>query len=177
MPRLSLRTTLRTLNSQGALSLFVGAGISMSCGLPSWDELVRRVVNEVWKHDEDLAAELLRKPNGIASRYSKSHAGSSFNGIIKNCLYEDELVLSPAVQAIAGSGIRNICTLNFDDLLEEAFQAADIEVDVATPNEPFSKNWHGTKIFHPHGLLSRFHTEDAIGAASIVFSENHYHSI
>ncbi|CAN7378748.1 SIR2 family protein [Variovorax sp. LjRoot178] len=168
---------MRTLNRQGALSLFVGAGISMGCGLPSWDELVRRVISEVWARDKAMAAELLRKPNGIASRYSKRQAGGGFNEIVKSCLYQDDLVLSPTIEAIAGSGIKNICTLNFDDLLEEAFQIAGIEADVATPNEPLSLNQHGTKIFHPHGMLSRFHTADEIRSASIVFSEDDYHTI
>lgn len=177
MARRSLRKTLHTLNKQGALSLFVGAGISMGCGLPSWNELVRRVILEVWKHDSDLAAELLRKPNGIAARYSKRYAGEKFNRIVHNCLYQEDLLLSSSIQAIAESGIKNICTFNFDDLLEEAFQTVSIETDIATPNEPFSRNQHGIKLFHPHGLLSRFHNEDEIDAAKIVFSEDDYHAL
>ena len=177
MARRSLRATLHNLNNQGALALFVGAGISMGCGLPSWNELVRRVILEVWKHDSNLAAELLRKPNGIAARYSKKYAGENFNGIVHQCLYQDDLVLSSSIKAIPESGIKNICTFNFDDLLEEVFQFAGIEPDIATPNEPFSKNQHGVKLFHPHGLLSRFHNENEINEAKIVFSENDYHAL
>lgn len=177
MARRSLRGTLHGLNKRGELALFVGAGVSMGCGLPSWNELVRRVVTEVWKHDKKLAAELLNKPHGIAARYSKRYAGEKFNRIVQQCLYQDDLALSPCVQAIAESGIKNICTFNFDDLLEEAFQIAGLEPDVATPNEPFSLNQHGVKIFHPHGFLSRFHETAETDAAKIVFSEDDYHGL
>lgn len=149
----------------------------MGCGLPSWNELVRRVVTEVWKHDSKLAAELLEKPNGIAARYSKQYAREKFNRIVHKCLYQDDLTLSPCVEAIGESGIKNICTFNFDDLLEEAFQFTGIEPDVATPNEPFSLNQHGVKIFHPHGFLSRFHEDLEKDAAKIVFSEDDYHGL
>lgn len=177
MGRKSLRGTLHDLNKRGALALFVGAGVSMGCGLPSWNELVCRVVMEVWKHDKKLAAELLTKPNGIAARYSKRHAGDKFNSIVHRCLYQDDLVLSPCVQAIAESGIKNICTFNFDDLLEEAFQIAGVEPDIGTPNEPFSINQHGVKIFHPHGFLSRFHESNETDAARIIFSEDDYNGL
>ena len=159
------------------MALFVGAGISMGCGLPSWNELVRRVILEVWKHDTSLAAELLTKPNGIAARYSKKFAGAKFNSIVYRCLYQDDLLMSSSIRAIPDSGIKNICTFNFDDLLEESFQLSGIEADVGTPNEPFSQNRLGVKLFHPHGLLSRFHSEDEISGAKIVFSEDDYHAL
>lgn len=112
----------------------------MGCGLPSWNELVRRVVESVWRHDQALAAELLAKPNGLAARYSKRHAGARFNSVVHDCLYRDDLTLSSTVQAIATSGIGNVCTFNFDDLLEEAFQVAGLEPDIATPNEAFTSS-------------------------------------
>ncbi len=177
MTRRSLRATLKDLNSKRRLALFVGAGISMGCGLPSWNELVRRVVESVWRHDGALAAELLSRPNGIAARYSKREAGTRFNSIVHNCLYQDDLNLSPTVQAIAASGIENICTFNFDDLLEEAFQIAGLEPDIATPNEAFASRDLRTRIFHPHGFLSRFYEAGDIETASIVFSEDDYNAL
>jgi hypothetical protein len=177
MGKRSLRKTLRDLNEQGALALFVGAGVSMDCGLPSWYELVRRVVKEVWRHDVKVAAELLTKPYEIAARFSKRQAGDKFNRIVHDCLYRDDITMSPTLQAIAESGIRNVCTFNFDDLLEEAFQAAGQEPDVASPNEAFTLSQNGVKLFHPHGFLSRFHDTKDTDAARIVFSEDDYHGL
>jgi hypothetical protein len=34
---------LNRLNQQGQLAIFVGAGISHGCGLPGWDDLVRKL--------------------------------------------------------------------------------------------------------------------------------------
>lgn len=149
----------------------------MGCGLPSWDELVRRVVGGVWSHDPAFAAELLTKPNGLAARYSKRKAGARFNAIVHDCLYRDDLSLSATVQAIAASGIDNICTFNFDDLLEEAFQIEGREPDIATPNEGFTSRDRGIRIFHPHGFLSRFHEAGDIETAKIVFSEDDYNAL
>jgi len=149
----------------------------MGCGLPSWNELVRRVVESVWRHDQALAAELLSRPNGIAARYSKRQARAGFNSIVHKCLYRDDLNLSPTVQAIAASGIGNVCTFNFDDLLEEACQIAGLDPDIATPNEAFTSRDHRTRIFHPHGFLSRFYEAGDIETASIVFSEDDYNAL
>jgi len=177
MTKKSLRATLKDLNARRRLALFVGAGVSMGCGLPSWNELVRRVVESVWRHDQALAGELLAKPNGLAARYSKRQAGARFNSIVHDCLYRDDLDLSATVQAIAASGIDNICTFNFDDLLEEAFQIAGLEPDIATPNEAFTSRDHRTRIFHPHGFLSRFYEAGDIETANIVFSEDDYNAL
>jgi hypothetical protein len=149
----------------------------MGCGLPSWNELVRRVVQSVWSHDQEVATELLAKPNGLAARYSKRQAGSRFNRIVHDCLYQDDLSLSATVQAIAAAGIDNICTFNFDDLLEEAFQIDGLEPDIATPNEAFTSRERGIRIFHPHGFLSRFHEAGDIETAKIVFSEDDYNAL
>ena len=39
---------LKKLHQDGKLCLFVGAGISKSCGLPDWNELSVRVIEETW---------------------------------------------------------------------------------------------------------------------------------
>lgn len=41
------RAHMDTLNRHGLLSVFVGAGVSQSCGLPGWQTLVARLTDRV----------------------------------------------------------------------------------------------------------------------------------
>src|SRR2546425_5670338 len=137
MSRKSLRGTLKDLNTSGRLALFMGAGISMGCGIPSWEELVRRVLTATWKRDPAFVEVLLAERSILSTRYAKQKAGDKFNRLVHKCLYEDEVTISPCVHAIAQSGIRQICNFNFDDLVEDALLATGIEPVVATPGENF----------------------------------------
>ena len=177
MPRKSLRRALHDLNARGRLALFMGAGVSMGCGLPSWEELIRRVLNEVWKHDPQLVDVLMAERNILAARHAKAKASTAFNRIVHKCLYENDISLSPCVEAIARSGIRHICNFNFDDLVEEALLANGIEPVVATPGENFESKHDRITVFHPSGMLPRFDRAAELDGARIVFSEDDYHNL
>lgn len=177
MLRKSLRETLRDLNARGRLALFMGAGISMGCGLPSWRKLVRRVLNETWKRDPQLVEVLLAERSILGARYAKQKAAKTFNRIVHKCLYEGDITISPCVQAIARSGIRHICNFNFDDLVEDALLANGIDPVVATPGENFESKHDRITVFHPHGMLPRFDRGSELDNARIVFSEDDYHNL
>ena len=38
---------LRALNKRGQLAAFIGAGVSVSCGLPDWDSLRKSIEDEL----------------------------------------------------------------------------------------------------------------------------------
>lgn len=177
MPRKSLRGTLKDLNARGRLSLFMGAGISMGCGLPSWEELVRRVLSETWKRDPTFVEVLLAERSILSTRYAKQKAGVKFNRLVHKCLYEGDVTISPCVHAIAQSGIRHICNFNFDDLVEDALLATGIEPVVASPGENFEAKHDRVTVFHPHGMLPRFDRDSELDNARIVFSEDDYHNL
>lgn len=73
----SLRSTLKNINAHGKLALFMGAGISMGCGLPSWEELVLRVLNKVWQRDPEMAEVLILERQVLATRYAKQKLASN----------------------------------------------------------------------------------------------------
>jgi len=149
----------------------------MGCGLPGWGDLVTRVLKATWKDRPDLGLLLLKDKNILAARYARQKAGAKFNRIVHEALYQDDVELSRCVWAIARSGVRQICTFNFDDLLVEALLTEGKECVVATPDEPFRTTHEGSTIYHPHGILPRLFREKELDGAKIIFSEDDYHNL
>jgi len=177
MPRESLWQVVKSLNAEGRLALFVGAGVSIGCGLPSWKTLVERVLNEAWKEEPHFASHLIGERNILATRFARNKIGSHFNRIVHQCLYRDEVAVSRCVQAIARSGVKHICSLNFDDLLEDAL-LADGKLPNASDAEDISVSRHeDVTVYHPHGVLPRFFNGAELDSSKIVFSEDDYHNL
>lgn len=149
----------------------------MGCGLPGWNELVSRVLTATCKNQPHLAALLLRNKNILAARYARQKTGDTFNRIVHDALYQDDIELSRCIWAIARSGVRQICTFNFDDLLAEALLTEGRECVIATPDEPFQTMHEGSTLYHLHGILPRFYRNGELDAAKIVFSEDDYHNL
>jgi hypothetical protein len=177
MRRKSLRGSLRDLNARGRLALFMGAGISIGCGLPSWKELIRRVLTEIWSRDPQMVEVLMSERPVLAARYAKQKAGATFNRTVHKCLYSNDPSISPSVEAIALAGIRHICNFNFDDLVEEALLTNGIEPVVATPSDSFESKHDRITVFHPHGMLPRFDRGAELDNSRVIFSEDDYHNL
>jgi hypothetical protein len=177
MARRSLWTVVKRHNAEGNLALFVGAGISMGCGLPSWEDSVSRVVAKAWKGQPDLIQLLTTDRNILSARYAKKKLADKFNEAVYNALYDGTVEISACVKAIAKSGIRQICNFNFDDLIAEALLTEGIATQVVAPGQPFDACQDEVIVYHPHGILPRSHDEKEVADAKIVFSEDDYHNL
>ena len=177
MPRRSLWKVVEKHNSEGNLALFVGAGISMGCGLPSWEECVSRVVARAWKGQPDLIQSLTTDRNILSARYAKKKLANKFNEAVYSALYGGTVEISACVRAIARSGIRQICNFNFDDLIAEALLTEGIATQVVAPGQPFDACQEEAIVYHPHGILPRSHGAQEVSEAKIVFSEDDYHNL
>jgi hypothetical protein len=143
--------------------LFIGAGVSKSCGLPDWNELAKSVVNVVFRDTVlyyDYANIAIRNflsdlPLLNTMRRARQHAGERFNAIVKDCLYASPITLSPTIEAIAALNVNRICCFNYDDLLEEALLKKGRKVQIATSKSSSVAYLNaGPVIFHPHGFLN-----------------------
>jgi hypothetical protein len=177
MARRSLWSVTKQLNAEGRLALFMGAGISMGCGLPSWNECVARVLAATWKDQPDLVELLLKDRNILATRYARQQAKGHFNRIVHDALYQEAVEISACVRAIAKSRIRHICNFNFDDLVAEAIQTEGIPCHIVSPGESFNSAEDGVIVYHPHGMLPRFTNDSDLDLCKIVFSEDDYHNL
>lgn len=149
----------------------------MGCGLPSWNDLVRKVIREAWAKEPEVVNHLANRTNLLAARYAKHKKGASFNRLVHSVLYNGEIEISRCVRAIANSGVRQICNFNFDDLLIEALLTDGIDCVVATPDEPFEARLNKVTVYHPHGVLPRFDRGEELDRARIIFSEEDYHAL
>ncbi|ASR01807.1 SIR2 family protein [Gordonia rubripertincta] len=109
------------LAASGHLALFLGAGVSMAAGLPSWgtliDELGERVGSELPTDFASLdaldQAEYLASALGGAEKLN--------DAVIEIIGRKQEVALAHAL--LAGMGCREVVTTNYDDLYEKAVEA------------------------------------------------------
>lgn len=114
---------LGTLAAQGDLSLFVGAGVSVPLGLPSWSELLDRLEAEAKVAPEE-GSDLLAR----AGRLRRLLAQTDFESVMKDTFLLDRYALGHALAA--GLRPQRSVTTNYDNALELAMagQAQDIRV-------------------------------------------------
>ena len=175
--RPTLREKLHSLNQSGSLALMLGAGISVGCGLPDWQELMQRVVKKIWKGDPLLGDIIINEHKIITARHSKKRNGQQFNKIVADCLYEGDIIISKNLLSIAASRIKIICNFNYDDLLEEALYAEGIKPKVVLEGDYFDPLTDEVKVFHPHGFIERTATKGDLQNAKLVIAENDYNAL
>lgn len=161
---------LKALNQKGNLALFVGAGVSKSCGMPDWNELTSELAYRllgIQELDGFFEANNLR-----IARALRRQAGDNFEKLVEDYLYEKNVDFSELILSIPETGINRICTFNFDDLLESAFRMQGQKPEVLLPGDKYDHNRDNPIIFHPHGFL-----DGSIDSTNIVFSEQEYHDL
>ena len=182
------------------VSLFLGAGVSMDAGLPSWEKLIdnfeRKLSGEVHnKKDKDfrrnnksmLSQTRIIKTGFSRTDYIESLEKAIYEEVRKNLdsnISESKLLKSLVEFIYLNDSsnsqkrkcrISEIITFNFDNVLEKKI---DMEEKICqpypTPDPQDMLNKEGIpNIYHVHGILEEG-TEDGI---DIIFSEEEYHQM
>ena len=183
MPRLSSSSLkarrlgwLKRQNAQGRLALFVGAGIAFGCGLPTWEHLIQRLARAAFR-DPDAEQAIAPFDPITRTRIIRNTLGRRFNKAVADALYAEIYTISPAVKAIVSAGISQICTYNFDDLLEEAMMVRGLPFASLEPGDPLNSAFDGAVIIHPHGMLNANLNGEECAAKRLVLSEEEYHAL
>jgi hypothetical protein len=144
--------------------------------LPGWELLIRRLAGTAFRGPD--AEQAISQFDPITrTRIIRTALGKRFNKAVADALYADVYAISPAVTAIVTAGIRQICTYNFDDLLEEAMMVHGFRFVSLEPGDPLDAAFEGTVIFHPHGMLSANLSAEECEAKRLVLSEEEYHAL
>lgn len=177
---------LKKLYSNREMCLFVGAGVSKSCGLPDWNTLSVRVIEEAWPDDGqryDLFSKFERSTRAKyspldAMRMARRKLGDQFNSIVSKCLYAEALTPSSLVDSILSlRKVRRIICTNYDDLLEEGYTKLGTKYRPMVPGDDLPLDGNEVLIFHPHGFLPRSTYSRDYSKDRIILSEDDYHEL
>ncbi|MFA8435424.1 MAG: SIR2 family protein [Marinifilaceae bacterium] len=177
----------------GRLTLVCGAGVSIGANIPSWNELLLRLLESMMKKISNSnpfslknisTREFQRKIGSsslVMSKYLKSNLGKDFLNELRDALYQDNPTTCELIEAIVelsrpqrdGNPIDSIITFNFDALIEENLGANNIKYK-AIDNEGVRNQANELPIYHVHGYLPR---KGRISSnRDVVFSEDAYHT-
>lgn len=192
---------LRRVYFSDRLSLFLGAGVSVDCGIPMWKKLITnlalQVVDDQTPKDAqyesrgmtsserlEIASALVNSQDSsplLVARYLENSLGGDFTQKLHEVLYQS--VGSPnsstLIVAIARlcrpsrqrEGVRAVVTYNFDDLLETALNADDNKCRPIFEEGKFPDP-DELPIYHVHGRLPQLSSADA--SSRLIFSEESY---
>ena len=104
---------------KGNVVLFIGAGLSMGAGLPSWKELVEPLADEIGCPKDDLLK--------IAQYYVQHHSSRVplYQHLRKKIKIQDA-ILTENHRLLIQLPVRVMFTTNYDELLEDALREARI---------------------------------------------------
>lgn len=171
------------------ISLVLGAGVSASCGAPSWTELLLRlhaanaqVTGVDLSRISSVYAESVASDGPlISARLAASSIGDDsdvFKNLLRKEIYDrlasprSHLVkeLARLAQACEGhSGVRGIVTYNYDTLIEDEFDELGRHYTRLDRND--RGGGHGIQVRHVHGFLGRTQLADEW----VVLTERAYH--
>ncbi len=183
------------------LTLVCGSGISRDSSIPTWNELLVNILNDVYSNDSNSNTEnkvtvesllsLMPQSNLILGKYLKIILKDDFNKTVQkhlylyyNMFYEFEPInpnletnMMKAIVELSrpkrsGKRLESIITFNFDDLIECALSNNNIE-HVSIWKEGQAYGIDALPIFHVHGFLPN---KRDIEEPHLVFSEETYHS-
>jgi Domain of unknown function (DUF4062)/SIR2-like domain len=194
---------LKKSYNKNGLVLFLGAGVSLSAGMPDWEMLISKlIVNMIGEElpngldtSEDeiqIISNELQKIHGfspiLAARYVRSSLTDKFDEKIYDNLYTEAdktgIVTSELLDSLVklcmpkrnGPGIKAVVNYNFDDLLEAHLKKISIRCNPVCTHSYYVEP-DQLPIYHVHGFLPRNEKDYRIPKGFLVFSEEGYHNL
>jgi hypothetical protein len=164
-------------------SLFVGAGLSIGSGLPTWANMLKELIGEVKKLPYDTSAQvgdyvkMLADPHKylMIAEDLKTMLGKSFFDYLAKRFGDPSLNPNANHNLIAQTNFRFIITTNYDQLLEKAF-AFTSKIFPAVLTNTSSKDI-AYKIWNSEFFIVKAHGDVNINKEKIVMTERDYREI
>ena len=177
--------------NQNNNAFFLGAGVSRSANMPSWEELLKNLMGEVTYLKSDTLSifqdlnkhvyEECGESNLIMARFLQeairlSKNKKDFSSIIQKYLYSTNHtseLLTMIASIVKSKKVDEILTYNFDDILEQELirQGLHENYDFTSIAQDANIHGHNTMpIYHVHGIIPENGPSNIV-----VFSEDVYH--
>ena len=160
------------------VTLFLGAGVSASAGIPSWNTLIEQlcVKNNIDKIDSDV--ENIVKGRRIVLCY-----GDNIDDLrrdIKQILYHNCQSTSSLLQSISKiideTDVESVITYNYDDLLEIVAEKNNKKKCCSIYKNSRTLDKDFIPVYHVHGYIPKEINDEHI-ETEIILGEKEYHNI
>ena len=172
--------------------LFLGAGVSMSAEMPSWNKLLEGLMSEVKQLKEPTLSAFMEMSSHVLEECGDSYLimarylqtaihqydeKANFSELIQKHLYggkKTSNLLEQLSSIIQQKKVNEVITYNFDDVLEQTLQANgynNTEDFTSISKDAEIKSHNTLPIYHVHGIIPENGPTD-----TVVFSEEEYHN-
>ena len=147
-------------------NFFIGAGMSIGSGLPSWKDLVK-------PYAQNLGIDVADVPLERIMQYAIGKDTSAYSMFIHDFLADLDVTLpSLSHELIAQLPVTRVWTTNYDDLLEKAFSKHNIDVEViSNDHELINSDFLKKQIIKMHGSITHQNHEHH---DEIILTESQY---
>jgi hypothetical protein len=117
----SVPTNLINAVNNGECSIFVGAGLSIGAGLPSWNGLAKLIANQIgfeWPNDDNVTSDTLLS---IAQYYENAYGRNSLIRYLQVQLDDTTKHPTDVHSVLTSIPVYEIFTTNYDSILEKAY--------------------------------------------------------
>ena len=175
----------------GNITLFLGAGVSMDAGLPSWNQLLANMLpteepckQTITNKDVCDISQACGNSSIISGRFvrlllGKKPGEKDFTQKIQQSLYanarpENSKLIAAICKLVRTKNVESIITYNFDDIMERMLAKEHIACyPVYGQNIPQAK----LPICHVHGYIPSENDQDVPLLPIPVLSEEEYHKL
>lgn len=163
--------------SKNKVTLFLGAGVSASAGVVTWDSLIEQlcIKKKLSKIDNDIDSVV--KGRYIIDEYSKGQPSlpDDFYQDMRNILYKRKTqskLIEEIANLVAKKDVESIISYNYDDLVEQEIRKQKNCNSVFDKSRPYGKDY--LPLYHVHGFIPESKKENW---SPIVLGEREYHKV
>lgn len=137
---------IQQAQSEGRLVIFVGAGVSRNSGIPTWDELIYRM-------KEELPASLSKESDALklAQLYKDARGHKEYMDKVKDVLLYNKAVPNSLHKKILSLKPCQIITTNYDDLIEQEIRKEFALFDVVHQDSDIPRMSYPNALIKMHG--------------------------
>lgn len=140
---------IQRASRENRLVIFVGAGVSMNSNVPSWNQLIKRMKDEL-PNEFSNEIDALK----IAQIYKDSRGQKEYMDKVKDILLYNKAVPNPLHKSILALNPCHIITTNYDDLIEQELSKEFLQYHIIREDKDIPQMTCPNTLVKMHGDYS-----------------------